>query len=854
MSQQLGSVVIALKAVDEASAVMRNIFGAMDSLHGITSKLGGGFAAVGDVASATFKGFAAGGPIGAAIASGTEVINQAVDALKWCVGEAAASEQAMKNLSIAVEKSGIAWDSVKEGTTTALADLQKFTTYSDEQVAGALEKLLTFGLSYDDAMKALGSTVDLAAAKHMDLESAATIVGKAMDGNIGILKRYGIDVTTAKDATAALKTATDTVAASLEANKGSLDGFKDSLGDMGVKVNDADGKMRGFKDIAKDLVGLLAAGKIDTAEYGQTLADLGINVDTLKLSAADADDVLAALNTQFGGTAQEQSKTYAATQERLKNVMSDLGERIGGIFLPALTSMNEGMIGITDSFNKGFDAIGAWLGEVGKIPEIKAATDAVSGAFDSLNQWFQDLGKTAMEVLGPALDEIWNAFKEVWDALQPAREAFDEICTAIGDIFAAITGGMGEGSFDAFKLILQAIILPIRGIAEAIKLVIPVIKAFAEGFKIAADFIGPVLDGIAGAIKGFINTIHDAFEGFYTWLVGGSLWMDMWNALASVASTMISALLGDLGSKFFDPMKDAFTGAMRAVEDTWNTSWQAVQSTFDTITSQIQTGLNTRFDEMKTFVTANLGEYAPIANDALSAMQAAANAVMSLIHGDWQGFLDGMSQAMYLFWNVIQGATTTAFGILQTSFTRSMDTVRGILDSAINAMQGLWQGFTDFISHGIEAFQGAVSAASDWLSSTLSMMQSTATSVLGQISDAFMSTVNSLVSAAQSLWNSLVGGSIWTDMLEEMQAQTYSALGNIAGAFQGMSLAIPPTIPYAPATTSTPAPAAPTSLAGAAGPLALTIPITVQVDSQTIAKQVENRIVSSVSNRSQRRG
>ena len=79
--------------------------------------------------------------------------------------------------------------------------MQATTTYSDEQLAGALQRMMTFGLSYDQAMKALGATIDFAAAKQMDLESAATLVGKAVDGNTAIMKRYGVDITVAKDAT-----------------------------------------------------------------------------------------------------------------------------------------------------------------------------------------------------------------------------------------------------------------------------------------------------------------------------------------------------------------------------------------------------------------------------------------------------------------------------------------------------------------------------------------------------------------------------------------------------------------------------------------------------------------------------
>jgi hypothetical protein len=745
----------------------------MDSIHGITSKLGGGFAAVGDVASATFKGFAAGGPIGAAIATGTEVINQAVDALKWCVGEAAQAEQAIKNLSIAVEKSGTSWDSVKEGTNAALSQMQKFTTYSDEQLAAALQQLLTFGMSYDDAMKALGTTVDLAAAKQMDLGSAANLLGKAFMGNTSILARYGIDIQTSKEASAAMKDAVDLLAQALgKASEDQLTSFGEHLADLREAVPDLNISMGSTKETVKGLTDALESGQINTDQFASLMESLGVNIDSTKLKGADFSAVMVELNEKFGGTAQEQAKTYAATQERLKNAVSDAGERIGSIFIPALNALAEGQIGVTDAFNRGFDAIGAWLGEVGKIPEIKAATDAVSGAFESLNQWFEDLGKTAMEMLGPALDEIWGAFKEIWDALQPAREAFDEICTAIGDIFAAISGGMGEGSFDAFKLILQAIVLPIRGIAEAIKLVVPVIKAFAEGFKIAADFIGPILEGIAAGIKSFINTIQTAFQGFYTWLVGGSLWMDMWNQLLSVAGSMVGMLLGKLGTDFFTPMQTAFTGALQTIETAWNTGWQNVQTTFTTISGQVGTALNTKLEEMKTAISTSTSEYAPIAMQALTGMQSAVNAGMDLVKGDWQGALGHIQDALSQWGSAAQAFMGTA-----------MTNLQGAMQTGLGTMKGVWDGFVSATQSGIGLLQQAFANAQAGVQQTAQQFESATQPATTAVSNAFTGAFDTISTAATSFWDWLTGHSLWPDMLTQMTDTTGISLQVISDTF-----------------------------------------------------------------------
>jgi phage-related protein len=202
-----------------------------------------------------------------------------------------------------------------------------------------------------------------------------------------------------------------------------------------------------------------------------------------------------------------------------------------------------------------------------------------------------------------------------------------------------------------------------------------------------------------------------------------------------------------------------------------------------------------------------------------------------------------MDQAMNLFWNAIQAATTLAFTTLQTAFTSSMDTLKGILDFAIGAMQGAWTTFTDFISAGIEGFKGAISEAQGWLQSTFNSMQATAASAMAFIQSTVLDAVSAIVAAAQSLWAQLVGGSIWTDMLEEMQTQTHSALGNIVSDFQGAFGDVALSVPTMPSQ------AGPSRGSEASTPLislgsqSITIPITVTLDGRVIAQIVEKRVV-----------
>jgi hypothetical protein len=89
----------------------------------------------------------------------------------------------------------------------------------------------------------------------------------------------------------------------------------------------------------------------------------------------------------------------------------------------------------------------------------------------------------------------------------------------------------------------------------------------------------------------------------------------------------------------------------------------------------------------------------------------------------------------------------------------------------------------------------------------------------------------------------MVGHSIWTGMLDEMQAQTTSALGNIVGDFQNAFDDVALSVPTMPSQ------AGPSRGSEASAPLissgtqSITIPITVTLDGQVITKTVKKVLV-----------
>jgi glyceraldehyde-3-phosphate dehydrogenase/erythrose-4-phosphate dehydrogenase len=122
-----------------------------------------------------------------------------------------------------------------------------------------------------------------------------------------------------------------------------------------------------------------------------------------------------------------------------------------------------------------------------------------------------------------------------------------------------------------------------------------------------------------------------------------------------------------------------------------------------------------------------------------------------------------------------------------------------------------------------------------------------------------VSTVASALAQVQAMTaqmsTNMVGGSIWTDMLNTMEDQTAASLGNIVnkfqGAFSGIAVALP-TMSMSTTSMLAPVPSAasaePVTSIIRQGPETITIPITtvVTLDGQVISRQVERRIVERV--------
>jgi len=111
-------------------------------------------------------------------------------------------EDAIARLNVALANQGFTSTAVSQAYQDMANQLQATTRFSDDAILAAQQTLVTFGNVGPESMERVTKAVlDLATAKRISLDSAATIVSKALSGQIGVLKKLGITIEETTDAT-----------------------------------------------------------------------------------------------------------------------------------------------------------------------------------------------------------------------------------------------------------------------------------------------------------------------------------------------------------------------------------------------------------------------------------------------------------------------------------------------------------------------------------------------------------------------------------------------------------------------------------------------------------------------------
>lgn len=177
-----------------AGPVLRVILSAVDDVTGNAKKASKGLSDFVGGAMSAIKGLVA-------LAAASALAGFFKSALE----EADNARLGMLRMGQAVTNVGGDFSKLKQPLEEAVRSVMKLSTATDDDLRAALTTMITVSGDAKGSIANLGLVADLAAFKHISLEEASTLVGKAMAGNTKGLRAYGISIKDGADAIDALR-------------------------------------------------------------------------------------------------------------------------------------------------------------------------------------------------------------------------------------------------------------------------------------------------------------------------------------------------------------------------------------------------------------------------------------------------------------------------------------------------------------------------------------------------------------------------------------------------------------------------------------------------------------------------
>lgn len=158
-----------------------------DGLKRIREQGGAAASAINGMAGLISGPIAAGVAVFAAIASALRGVSAAVN-------EYAGAQERVTQLDAALAQQGQLTDEVREKYQALAGELQRATAIADDEWLGVLARLTQFGSNPDSVGMDVEAVKNLAGLLNGDLQQAALMVGKAIQGNFTAFSRWGIAV------------------------------------------------------------------------------------------------------------------------------------------------------------------------------------------------------------------------------------------------------------------------------------------------------------------------------------------------------------------------------------------------------------------------------------------------------------------------------------------------------------------------------------------------------------------------------------------------------------------------------------------------------------------------------------
>lgn len=345
------------------------------------------------------------------LAMGTAIVGS----LTACVAAAESDRRSQAKLKTAIENTGASYNDLKGSLESVIAATARKTGISDEQQRESMSQLLAITGDYETSLKALPVALDLAAFKGIDTASAATILGKALNGNVTALQRMGISIEENASAQEILQAVMDRTGGAAEEMaspfaimRNEFDEIAESVGYLLLPA------LRLLTNLISPIVGAIKKLVDNSGVLGEVLVTLGAIVGVAALAlgayaAAQNSATVASLGATVqlaANTAAHLAATIATTAGTVATIAGTVARTAGAVAMGVLTVA-------TWAATAAMSALG--IAEAAALAPLVAIVGVIGGAIGvvgglgygiyRLADWVSNLGDNSTETI-PELERL----------------------------------------------------------------------------------------------------------------------------------------------------------------------------------------------------------------------------------------------------------------------------------------------------------------------------------------------------------------------------------------------------------------------------------------------------------------
>lgn len=590
---------------------------------------------------------------------------------------------------------------IAQAATAAGADIKV--------TAGVVQESMNiWGKSLDSPQQAAAILVQTANASNASIEdmqqALATIGGPAgqahmsmqvVSESIGLLTNKGFSAAQASmDLGHAI---TQMMAPSAVAKK--------AMNDLSISFTDAQGNMKKFPDILRDLN--QALDKLSPAEKAQKLKALfgasGMQailplMDSVKNKTNDTkvswDAYAKAQEKAAGSTKKSTQSLKDQANEMQKNIGSSI-EQLGGNWESLRNKSMKSFQGVNGSLIQNANQIMQWAttsnsgiaqftrGFIGLSPAIGTATTSVG--------LFLRNAKTIAGTISGGITGISNFIKVGVGIVQVASGA-----KTATEAFGALAKSSKLASIAQWAFNSEILANPITWIVVGIAAVVAALALFFTKTKTGQQMWA-----------NFVNWLKDAWQTLV------QVAQTVWNAIVQAFTSYVS-FVKSVWSPIIPFFKSLWQGILLVTRVVWTAIKLYVSTVFKNMQVIIRTGMNiikTVFSAgwkiLSTITSAAWKTVRTVIRTYLSAISGLIKAGMDLIHGDWSGAWNEIKGVARTVWNGIKSVVQIGINAVQSIVKTAMNAVKGVFSSIWNAIKGIFNNNVQFIKSVMHIDLGA---------------------------------------------------------------------------------------------------------------------------------------------------